>query len=111
MAAVRPVLYGYQVVRVTTPRERVERNRLRLAAFAAVEGYSLGSVFVEWDASKPWVALASLIEAAQRSTENVAAVAVPRITDLGLTPLMQAATLRRLEDEAGVRVIVLGRAA
>jgi hypothetical protein len=110
MTETQPVLFGYQLVRVTTPQELVVNNHRRLAAFASVEGYSLGTVFVEVNASKPWSALGALIEAARRSDE-VTTVVVPRVTDLGLTPLMQEATRRRLEQDAGLHVIVLSKSA
>ena len=102
----KPILFGYQLVRVTTSQELVDYNQRRLAGFAAFEGYSLGTVFVEVAEGAPWSALGALIDAAQRSDE-VTAVAIPRASDLGLGPLMQQATRLRLEHDAGLRVIVL----
>lgn len=107
--AANPMLFGYQLVRVNTSPEEVENGGRLLAAFAALEGFALGTVFVERDACRPWSALAALIESARRL--EVAAVAVPRVTDLGLQPLVQQLTRRRLEADAGLRVLVLGAVA
>ena len=101
----KPILFGYQTVRVSTPAAEVARGRDALAAFAIREGFALGEVFVERDVDRPCSALAALISAARRS--NVAAVAVPTTADLGKLPRVRWLMRYRLEREAGVRVLVV----
>jgi hypothetical protein len=102
---VKPILFGYQTVRLNTPAEEVAKGREALAAFALREGFALGEVFVERDADRPCSALAALICAARRS--GVAAVAVPTTDDLGRLPRVRWLMRYRLEREAGVRVLVV----
>jgi hypothetical protein len=102
---VKPILFGYQTVRLSTPAEAVAKGREELAAFALREGFALGEVFVERDVDRPCSALAALISAARRS--GVAAVAVPTTDDLGRLPRVRWLMRYRLEREAGVRVLVV----
>jgi len=102
---VKPILFGYQTVRSSTPAEAVAKGREELAAFAIREGFALGEVFVERDVDRPCSALAALIAAARRSP--VAAVAVPTTDDLGRLPRVRWLMRYRLEREAGVRVLVV----
>jgi hypothetical protein len=102
---VKPILFGYQTVRVSTPVEEVAKGREEIAAFALREGFALGEVFVERDAHQPSAALSALIAAARRS--GVAAVAVPTTADLGRLPRVRWLMRYRLEREAGVRVLVV----
>ena len=101
----KPILFGYQTVRVSTPAEDVARGREALAAFAIREGFALAEVFVERDIDQPCSALSALISAARRS--NVAAVAVPTTADLGRLPRVRWLMRYRLEREAGVRVLIV----
>jgi|tagenome__1003787_1003787.scaffolds.fasta_scaffold20899755_3 hypothetical protein len=102
---VKPILFGYQTVRVSTPAGAVFRGREALADFAHREGFALGEVFVERDVDRPCSALTALICAARRS--NVMAVAVPTTADLGKLPRVRWLMQHRLEREAGVRVLVV----
>lgn len=101
----KPILFGYQTVRVSTPADEVARGREALAAFALREGFALAEVFVERDVDRPCSALTALISAARRS--NVKAVAVPTSADLGTLPRVRWLMRYRLEREAGVRVLVV----
>jgi hypothetical protein len=102
---VKPILFGYQTVRVSTPAEEVAKGREELVAFALREGFALAEVFVERDIDRPSSALTALIFAARRS--EVAAVAVPTTNDLGRLPRVRWLMRYRLEREAGVRVLVV----
>jgi hypothetical protein len=102
---VKPILFGYQTVRASTPAEEVAKGREELVAFALREGFALGEVFVERDINRPSSALTALIFAARRS--EVAAVAVPTTNDLGRLPRVRWLMRYRLEREAGVRVLVV----
>ena len=101
----KPILFGYQTVRLSTTPEEVARGREALAAFAIREGFALGEVFVERDVDRPCSAFAALISAARRS--GVEAVAVPTTADLGRLPRVRWLMRYRLEREAGVRVLVV----
>ena len=101
----KPILFGYQTVRLSTTPEEVARGREALAAFAIREGFALGEVFVERDVDRPCSAFAALILAARRS--GVEAVAVPTTADLGRLPRVRWLMRYRLEREAGVRVLVV----
>jgi hypothetical protein len=102
---VKPILFGYQTVRVSTPAEEVAKGREELVAFALREGFALGEVFVERDINRPSSALTALIFAARRA--EVAAVAVPTANDLGRLPRVRWLMRYRLEREAGVQVLVV----
>jgi len=105
----KPLLLGYQQVRVDAPRDAVAGGRQLLAIFAAREGFALGEVFVERDVNRPCSALVALIEAARRC--GATAVAVPTSEDLGRLPRVRHLMQRRLEREAGVRVLIVGKRA
>lgn len=100
----KPILLGYQTVRVGTPQFEVARGRRVLAKYAAREGFALAEIFVDQDPNRPCSAMAALIEVARRS--GVAAIVVPTLTDLGRLPRVQRLTRERLEREAGVRVLI-----
>jgi hypothetical protein len=102
---VKPILFGYQTVRLSTPVEEVAQGREALAAFALREGFALAEVFVERDVDRPCSALSALISAARRA--QVEAVAVPTAADLGKLPRVRWLMRYRLEREAGVRVLVV----
>jgi hypothetical protein len=101
----KPLLFGYQRVRASASSEEVAKGRDALVAFAFREGFALGEVFVEQDLDRPCSALAALIASARRS--EVAVVAVPTAADLGRLPRVQWLMRHRLEQEAGVRVMVV----
>jgi hypothetical protein len=102
----KPILVGYQTVRVSTSYEEVEHGRRLLAEFAAREGYALAGIFVERDANHPCSALVALIETAQRG--DISAIAVPTRADLGGLPRVQRLTRERLIRETGVPVVICG---
>ena len=105
----KPLLIGYQTIRLNTAIEDVANGHRLLAMFAAQEGYALGTVFEERNANRPCSALVSLIEMARRG--GVSAVAAPRAEDLGLLPRVQELTRKRVEREGGIRVLIVGKAA
>jgi hypothetical protein len=104
VTAVRPVLVGYQVVRVSSSVDELTRGRRLLAEYAAKEGFSLGDVLVERDVNRPCSALVALIGLVRGSDIGVA---VPTPLDLGRLPRVQRLMRERLEREAGVRVVVV----
>lgn len=101
---IRPLLYGYQVVRVTTSRADAARDTRALRDFAERENYSLAHIFVDSDPNRPCSALAAMIAAARRT--EATAVVVPSVLDLGLLPAVQSVTRRMIEREADVRLFV-----
>lgn len=101
----KPLLFGYQAVRLGTTRAQLVAGRDALVAFARAEGYALGEVFVEHDVNRPTSALVALIAASQAG--EVKAIAVPSLSDLGRIPRVQQMTRRRLEREAAVPVLVV----
>jgi hypothetical protein len=101
----KPVMFGYQCVRIGTPSDQVVRGRRLLAEYAAREGYALAEIYVDEDVNKPCSALAALIAAAQRG--GVDAVAVPTHEDLGRLPRVRQLTRARLQRETGVRVLIV----
>jgi hypothetical protein len=105
MRGVKPVLFGYQCVRLGTPPDQVVRGRRLLAEYAAREGFALAEVYVDDDVNRPDSALVALIAAATRG--GVAAVAVPTLEDLGRLPRVRRLWRERLQREAGVRVLVV----
>jgi hypothetical protein len=101
----KPILYGYQAVRLDTARAEEAAGLAALRAFAQAEGYALSTIFVERDVNRPCSALAALIAVACTHEEQVF-VAVPRMSDLGRLPRVQALTSQRIERESGARVLL-----
>jgi hypothetical protein len=101
----KPILFGYQTVRLSTTPTEIAEGRRSLRQFAAQEGFALAEIFVEQDINRPCSALVALIESAVRT--RVAAIAVPTPSDLGRLPRVQGLTRARLEREAGVPVLVV----
>lgn len=99
----KPLVYGYQRVRITTPPEEVIRVRRRLTEFAARQGYVLADVFVDADESRPFAALSALIRAARR--HDAAAVLVADPDHFAHNPTAQAVMRDRVQRETGARVI------
>jgi citrate lyase beta subunit len=100
---VKPLLFGYQRAALGSSPDEIENGRRILTAFAAAEGYALGEIFLEHDVNKPLSALAALIDAARRT--EVTAVVVPTLADLGRLPRVRVELAKRLQREAGVRVL------
>lgn len=103
--APRPMLFGYQRVRLMTPANEVIKARRAIAAHADKIGYSLGEIFVDADENRPYGALVMLVKAARR--RGVQLVVVPSLHHLGHTPAAQSMIRRRLVEEVGLRVVVL----
>jgi hypothetical protein len=104
---VKPLLLGYQLVRIDTPRIEVTNGRRLLKAYAARRGFALGPLYIEQNVNEPCSALVAVIDAnAQRSRPWVTAVGVARATDLGRLRRVQRLTSERLERECGVPVLV-----
>lgn len=104
---VRPMIFGYMLVKVTAPTPTSLSDRRSIARFADREGFAVGQVFVEaWEAG-PRVALDSLIEATV--CNEVAAVVIPDWTHLGADPDTQQAVRLRVEINTGVPVISISR--
>jgi hypothetical protein len=103
--APRPMLFGYQRVRLMTPAGEVIKARKAIAAHADRTGYLLGEIFVDADENRPYGALIMLVTAARR--RGVQVIVVPSLDHLGHTPAAQGVIRRRLAEEAGLRVVVL----
>jgi hypothetical protein len=103
--APRPMLFGYQRVRLMTPAGEVIKARKAIAAHADRIGYSLGEIFVDADENRPYGALVMLVVAARR--RGVQVIVVPSLDHFGHTPAAQSVIRRRLAEEAGLRVVVL----
>jgi hypothetical protein len=101
----KPLLYGYQNVLATATPEDAEAGRRALTAFAIREGFALAQIFVESNHLEPGSALEALIDAVRR--DQVEAVAVPRLTDLGRVKRIQRLVRERLQREAHVRILVI----
>lgn len=105
MRVVKPLLLGYQRIRITRSVAEVERARVALVTFSDREGFALAEIFVEADESRPFSALCALIEACRRI--DVAVVAVPTLSDLGMNTAAQLELRQRLRRETGVPVLVV----
>ena len=103
--APRPLLFGYQRVRLMTPVADVVKARRALIEFASREGFALGEIFVDADENRPYAALNALIATARRREVNV--ILIPSLDHLGHDPSAQGAMRRRLAEEVGLRVVVL----
>jgi hypothetical protein len=104
VSVVKPLLLGYQVSRLDSPADELVNGRRVLSAFADREGFALADVFVEHDVNRPLSAFAALIAAARAG--GVEAVAVAAAADLGRIPRVRQLMRSRLEQEAGVRVLI-----
>ncbi|MCD5313561.1 hypothetical protein [Kineosporia babensis] len=100
----RPMLFGYQTVRPDSSDDEVTNGRRLLVAYAALEGYTLGEIFLEWTPGTSFSALSALVVTAERC--RVRTVAVPSALDLGRLPRVQELVRRKLES-GGLTVLVL----
>lgn len=101
----KPLLLGYQRIRITASDAEVARGRAALVSFSNREGYALAEIFAEADENRPYSALTAMIEACRRI--EVAAVAVPSLGDLGLNAAAQVELRERLQRETGVPVLIV----
>ena len=100
-----PVLLGYQCARGASTPAAIRSGRRALERFAKQKGFALGDVFVEADGSQPHRAVSALVDIAIRG--GVEAIAVPSAQDLWRLPPAQILMRRRIEREAGIRVLVV----
>jgi DNA invertase Pin-like site-specific DNA recombinase len=103
-AVVRPLILGYVRVTANSDSTDVDRLRRQVADFAEREGFALGEVFVEVEASGS-SAFAALIDAALARRAD--AVVVPALQHFGRLPGVRVAMRELLERRTGVRVVVM----
>jgi hypothetical protein len=100
----RPLLLGYVRLHLLMTDDELAHTKERLAHYAAVEGYTLGTVYVEQVHTAP-AAFQALLEAANRY--EVTAVVVPGMRHfavLGAPSSMK----QHVERTTGARVLVAG---
>jgi hypothetical protein len=103
----RQIVLGYQNPGLGGIADDVEGGLELIEAFAGLEGYLVGPIFVETDAARPLSALAALMASARKW--HVYKVIVPSAADLGLLPEDRAQIVQRLGDEANLRVLEAAR--
>lgn len=93
---IRPTVFGYRRVQLAAADRPwpAPSSRKDLEDFAEREGFALAQCFTDAGDTGPFLALGSLIEAADFT--EVVAVLVPHLSHLGSTPTAQEATLDRL---------------
>jgi hypothetical protein len=100
--ATRPLILGYLRKHLLMTEEELADTTERLAHFAQIEGFALGTVYVEQVDTAP-AAFQALVEAANR--DEVTAVVVPSM--LHFAVLSAPATIKqRFEHLTGARVVV-----
>jgi hypothetical protein len=104
VSKVRPILLGYQTLRLDSGPEAAENGQRVLRAFAEREGFTLETVFTEVAYEGRLSALSALLERINRG--GIAAVVVASPDDLGRLPRVRQAMRARLEREGHVRVLV-----
>jgi hypothetical protein len=98
----RPLLLGYLRKQLLTTENELEDTKERLAHFAALEGFAIGTVYVEEAETSP-AAFEALIEAVNRY--DVTAVVLPSM--LHFAVLGAPATIKNhFEHLTGARVMV-----
>lgn len=98
----KPPILGYMRKHLLMSEAELADTKERLAYFAAVEGFSLGTVYIEQVETTP-AAFQALIEAANRY--EVTAVVVPSLRHFAV--LGAAASAKdHLEHATGARVLV-----
>ncbi|HWD79151.1 MAG TPA: hypothetical protein VG497_09715 [Kribbella sp.] len=98
----RPLVLGYIRARVVTTAAELAAERVGLAAFALAEGFTLGTVYLEYPATAP-AAFEALLEEVRRDND-VWAVVVPtvqHVTDGGLRAMR-----REVEHHGTVHLVV-----
>ena len=99
----KPLLLGYQSLRLDSSPDAAENGRHILAAYAGREGYTLGVIFTDLVYGR-MAAFEALLTAVRAG--GVAAVGVPTRDDLSSMPRMREAMRLRLEHAGGVPVVV-----
>ena len=98
----RPLLLGFILKHLLMTDDELAVTRVRLEEFAAVEGFAMGTIYVEDTATSP-AAFAALIEAVSRY--EVTAVVVPSL--LHLAALSAVHNIKdTFERATGARVMV-----
>jgi hypothetical protein len=98
----RPLLLGYVRADALTTPDKLAMAEANLAAFAATEGFTLGTVYVERDETAPG-AFHALMDEVLRN-EDAWAVVVPDVTHLD--PGRPYMTQAHRHDFANVSVLV-----
>ena len=98
----QPIGYGYLVVRSSLTRQDREARKAALSTYAEDEGYTLALIFEEIEGSTD--ALSAVIGLAR---DGRASVLIGALSDLGMTPRIQARALCRIKDETGTQVLIL----
>jgi hypothetical protein len=100
----KPLLVGYQSLRLDSSPDAAENGRRILAAYAQREGFALGVIFTDVAYGR-MAAFEALLDAVRAG--GVAVVGVPTREDLSPMPRMREAMRLRLEHAGGVRVVVV----
>jgi hypothetical protein len=98
----RPLLLGYVLKHLLMTNDELAETKERLEQFASVEGFAMGTIYVEGSATTP-AAFEALIEAVNRY--QVTAVVVPSL--LHLVALASTHNVKdTFERATGARVMV-----
>jgi hypothetical protein len=98
----RPLLLGYILKHLLMTDDEVEETKERLEHFAAVEGFAMGTIYLEGTATSP-AAFEALVEAVNRY--EVTAVVIPSL--LHFAVLDAAINFKdTFERATGARVMV-----
>jgi hypothetical protein len=100
----KPLMLGYQSLRLDSSPDAAENGRRILAAYAQREGFALGVIFTDVAYGR-MAAFEALLNAVRAG--GVAAVGVPTRDDLSPMPRMREAMRLRLENVGGVPVVVV----
>ena len=98
----RPLLLGYIRRHLLTTDTELDDTKERLGSFAEVEGFTLGTVYVEHLETSP-AAFETLVEAVNRY--EITAVVVPSMLHFALLSA-PAAIKDRFEHMTGARVLI-----
>jgi hypothetical protein len=100
----RPLLLGYVLKHLLMDDDHLAETKERLEEFAVVEGFAMGTIYVEDTAATP-AAFAALVEAVNRY--EVIAVVVPSL--LHFAALSAVRDIKETFERAtGARVMVAG---
>ncbi|WP_344238026.1 hypothetical protein [Kribbella hippodromi] len=100
----RPLLLGYLRRDLYLSDRQLGETRIELGAFAALEGFTLGTIYIE-DAETAPAAYEALVASVNRY--EVTAVVAPDLRQFGLIG-EPAAVKRRFERDTGARIMLPG---
>lgn len=100
----KPLLLGYQSLRLDSTDDAAENGRRVLAAFADREGYAMGAIFTDLVYGR-MAAFDALLDAV--STGGVAVVGIPTPEDLSPMPRLREAMRLRLQQAGGVPILIV----